>query len=512
MEGEMGKCNVCNKELGFLKFGQDYKIGHEHMWCICDECRSYFDEAIKEMKGEPLAEIQKEMHKFHFEDYYAKDELAKKTLERLEKRKTIPEYIRRRLPEVANTILGRPIVIENLITKNDIERLGNDLQKIIKVPISIGILSGVQYPTRFELYSDRIVAYDKLNNSIQWEVASIGAIQYIASDWSTDMIGIFTFQDVARGINKKTILEKAMHIWVPNDIESNYAKSLTRELIAWRDYNFHHTYNACVFFDAIEIYDNYWNELCNNDLIRRNQIYWGESIISTKTLNIPLQEWVSNDDQNIYMSIKGPNWTKHFKDETKKEYFKIGKIKIAGQLIDANACAKYMELDCRTYPLSKIVYFRSRGSVETVQDVKTSGGDVNLAGAVAGEMLMGTAGAVLLGRNKVEINTETKTVDNRTLEILIENDSGKNELIKLPYIMYERLLELIPNKEYQNAPLSNAKNNYSNNDISSPVNTETNAEIKSSLEKMKELKTMLDLGLITQDEYAKKKKELLDKM
>ena len=150
-------------------------------------------------------------------------------------------------------------------------------------------------------------------------------------------------------------------------------------------------------------------------------------------------------------------------------------------------------------PLSNILCFKVTGTTQYVSEI--SGGGVNARGAVAGAIIGGGAAAIIGS----QIGTETKTnivkKDDRKLIIsYYENNELRVMNVETAHIdtTIEALRKLIPAKE-ETAVLINqtVANNIS------PYTSNSNAD------ELKKFKELLDSGIITQEEFDAKKKQIL---
>ena len=139
-----------------------------------------------------------------------------------------------------------------------------------------------------------------------------------------------------------------------------------------------------------------------------------------------------------------------------------------------------------------------------------------MAGAVYGGIIAGGAGAVVGSHIGTEIKTEIVKKDDRKL-FLYHNVDGviKNEEIITDDIdnVLSLLRKWMPEKEYTHIVVQNNVVVNVNNEKSFPNDdsqkTEKPAPSKHSYAELKELKELLDLGIITQEEFDQKKKEIL---
>ena len=162
-----------------------------------------------------------------------------------------------------------------------------------------------------------------------------------------------------------------------------------------------------------------------------------------------------------------------------------------------------------------IAYYKVEGVVQYVSDVKGRG--ANLAGAVYGGIVAGGAGAVVGSQLGTEINTDIVRKDDRRLFFYYTKDGVlKNEEIitdNVDYIL-SLLREWMPEKEYSYVVANNNSKPTMREFEALPHNDkpkieEQTAPVKHSYAELKELKELLDLGIITQEEFERKKKEIL---
>ena len=168
-------------------------------------------------------------------------------------------------------------------------------------------------------------------------------------------------------------------------------------------------------------------------------------------------------------------------------------------------CAIEPTVEC--YPLDRIKHFKMVGSIGYSSDVHGGGGGgggANLGGAIYGGLLFGTAGAIVGSQMDTEIHideikTDVARHDDRNVEFFYEDETGKTVSVIFDSSAYDCLMALIPEKAFDSVMTSTKPNE-------EPV-VETSGN--SSLHQLKELKELLDLGIITQEEFDAKKKQLL---
>lgn len=150
-------------------------------------------------------------------------------------------------------------------------------------------------------------------------------------------------------------------------------------------------------------------------------------------------------------------------------------------------------------PINNIEYFATQGQVTSETVVSGgggTGGGISLAGAVIGGVIAGPAGAIIGSRKKTQIEpikSETRTNDNReTVMNFYKNDIRKT--LVFAHDDFSTLLKLIPNKTYENFIKTNGS--IQNNE-------------ESLVEQIKGLADLKDKGIITEEEFSLKKKQLL---
>ena len=162
--------------------------------------------------------------------------------------------------------------------------------------------------------------------------------------------------------------------------------------------------------------------------------------------------------------------------------------------------------EIKSLDVSKIEYYATQG--EVYRENKISGGDgggSSIGGAVVGGMIAGSAGAIIASRNKTnEVKSELITHDDRKTFINFYNNQDERKSIFLTFKDYQTLLDLIPDKDYN--IVSAIK---SNNLITKGIKAN---ELKAITEQIRELAQLKDDGILTEEEFAAKKKDLLSKM
>lgn len=163
-------------------------------------------------------------------------------------------------------------------------------------------------------------------------------------------------------------------------------------------------------------------------------------------------------------------------------------------------------------PLADIVMFKTEGEKQFVTEV-SGGGGANLAGAALGGLLFGGAGAIVGSQLGTEIKSNTTEKEGRIItlyyyhngKLLAENvmsDNVDKTIAALRLLIPEKeesVVQLQTNKT--KAPLLTEKTTEQATDKAMP-----NTSLADELKKVKEL---LDMGVITQEEFDAAKKKVL---
>ena len=169
------------------------------------------------------------------------------------------------------------------------------------------------------------------------------------------------------------------------------------------------------------------------------------------------------------------------------------------QYINIKNSIKYCEeiaiLDC--IDISDIVYFKTVGDVSYVTNVESTG--INVKGAAIGAAVAGDAGAIIGSRPKITSKVEEK--DNRYVELKYK-DNGTIKTLEFDYTALSIFRNLFPEKEFEyvNFKSENLEEKNVTNDTTTTLSLE---------EKFEKLKSLKNSGLITEEEFSDKKKELL---
>ena len=156
--------------------------------------------------------------------------------------------------------------------------------------------------------------------------------------------------------------------------------------------------------------------------------------------------------------------------------------------------------------LDDILYFCKDGDVQYASVVEGgggSGGGANLSGALLGGLMFGGVGALVGSQYGTDvhinpIHTSVEEIDTRKTLLVIR----KGNAIEVEEFMidsYNALLQLIPTKE-RNYVISHQEQQ------AAPAAPQKSAGLR---EQLAELKELLDMGIISQEEFDAKKKQLL---
>ncbi len=156
--------------------------------------------------------------------------------------------------------------------------------------------------------------------------------------------------------------------------------------------------------------------------------------------------------------------------------------------------------------LDRIEYYATRG--EIVHENKITGGGgggSSVKGAVVGGVIAGGAGAVIGSRKKTDpIKSELITHDNRETFLNFFDDNKVKHSMFFEFKDYDIFKQLIPEKDYNIVSTIQT-----NSIISKVINESKSANVTDQIRELAKLK---DEGILTEEEFAEKKKALLDKI
>ena len=127
------------------------------------------------------------------------------------------------------------------------------------------------------------------------------------------------------------------------------------------------------------------------------------------------------------------------------------------------------------------------------------GGGSSLGGAVVGGMLGGATGAVIGSRKATQpITTDVITMSNQKTIVNCMIDDKNAYFVFTSGGIYDKLIELSPSKEL--------------NMLNTTLKVEHKTDNRGNVERLKELREMLDNDLISSEEFEEKRKEILSEL
>lgn len=142
----------------------------------------------------------------------------------------------------------------------------------------------------------------------------------------------------------------------------------------------------------------------------------------------------------------------------------------------------------------EIQYYRLAGKERAETKIQSINDGVNIKGAIVGGLIGGDAGAVIGSQyNKGRIYSYSEHFDERYVEIYFQQN-GSTYKLKLSANAYPLLEQWFPEKEYEY--------------VISKNQTVTNTNDR--FDEIKKYKELLDNGIISNEEFETKKKELLN--
>ena len=248
------------------------------------------------------------------------------------------------------------------------------------------------------------------------------------------------------------------------------------------------------------------------DMNKLKVIYDTQALISKKKEELELEygsSWMfpNAQDHNHVCAMKyGDNLVMienynpqfSFTEETEKLH------QISNNIISSSSNDLFM---LSVIPLKNIVSYQLIGNVEHTAITYGGGGGggvPNLRGAAIGGLLFGGAGAIIGSQTGIFINPISSKIlefDSRRTMLNLKNEEGQVEIRELPFYYSEVFMKVIPEKEFH---FLQANTNRS-------ISEQTNASTQSVniVEEMKQLKELLDMNLITQEEFDSKRQQIL---
>ena len=264
------------------------------------------------------------------------------------------------------------------------------------------------------------------------------------------------------------------------------------------------TYGFCigVIFVIVGVIINKLEESSGNDTIDVNLIKktkkdvsdWFDCKNKKYKINIDNVLSIRKEGYSRYFFLMYYYWTKDnslFLFPQKEDFiYQYINIKNSIEYCEENAILESINI-------SNIVYFKTVGDISYVTNVESTG--VNVKGAVIGAAVAGDTGAVIGSRPKITSKVEEK--DNRYVELKYK-DNGTIKTLEFDYTALSIFRNLFPEKEFEyvNFKSENLEEKNVTNDTTTTLSLE---------EKFEKLKSLKNSGLITEEEFSDKKKELL---
>jgi hypothetical protein len=148
-------------------------------------------------------------------------------------------------------------------------------------------------------------------------------------------------------------------------------------------------------------------------------------------------------------------------------------------------------------PIDSISYFTKDGQKHVYSTV--AGGGTSIGGAVLGGVIAGGAGAVIGSRKSVK--SQTHVVDERIVSLYFTDENNQIQILNLNHDTFQILKYLINDKDYDVMSLK------STSVVQETTAVQANVDVVNEIKRYKEL---LDAGVITSEEFEKKKAQLLD--
>ena len=162
-----------------------------------------------------------------------------------------------------------------------------------------------------------------------------------------------------------------------------------------------------------------------------------------------------------------------------------------------------LKFDVFQISIKDIVKFEKEGEVFRENKISGGGGGGSSIGrAIVGGVVAGGAGAIVASRKETEaIKSELITHDDRTCRLTYMENNIK-QIMLFDYLDYKTFKELIPEKDISVIDEIRRRN----------VIDEHTSPQTDNIQKIRDLGTLRDEGILTQEEFEEKKKELLKKV
>lgn len=215
-------------------------------------------------------------------------------------------------------------------------------------------------------------------------------------------------------------------------------------------------------------------------------------------------------DENLIANKSGI-----YKFYTKKEYSRLWRDMARWNGWNVESSIAHLSYDKKAQidpiaqhiPFNKIQCFLKTGDVQYTSKVSGGGGGgYSATGAFIGGLIGGDAGAIIGSRKPVkQVKTTIETHDTRKTQLrYLRNDGTMDTIEKDGYAFYDYLLKNIPEKDLLSLQL---KSTSTITNMNMPKKTSDTA---SRADRLRELKSLLDDGILTQEEFDTEKKKILN--
>lgn len=228
---------------------------------------------------------------------------------------------------------------------------------------------------------------------------------------------------------------------------------------------------------------------------RREMSEWFDSKIKEYNINTDNIIPIRKKEYSIYLLYKYYYWLKDkklFLFPQKEDFIRLH--------VSANNSAKYCEENVKliNINISDIIYFKLVGDISYATSIESTG--TNVKGAVIGAAIAGDTGAIIGSRPQIKSRVEER--DNRNIELKYKDD-GAIKTLRFAYAALDIFRDIFPEKEYEYAEFK----------PESLDEKDSKTVINSTLEeKFEKLRNLKNAGLITEEEFSDKKKELLKQL
>lgn len=216
------------------------------------------------------------------------------------------------------------------------------------------------------------------------------------------------------------------------------------------------------------------------------------------------------DKNGIYVVLTYQQYEKKYKNELDNALANA-KNTSAGSPVDVEALIISMNFYqklvndspiVQQIPFDKIQCFMKIGDVQYTSKISGGGGGgSSLSGAIIGALIAGETGAIIGSRRSTsQIKTTVETHDTRKTQLRYLNKNGSIEIFEREgYDLYDYLLSKIPEKDLLSIQLAQ--------DV---TRSNEKHESPSRANRLRELKSLLDDGILTEEEFNAEKQKILN--